>query len=530
MSRNITGTMACAAALLLAVGVSSRAEGAPADSDGLFTVRAFNVVGGGGSNDNDLNSTLESLSIWNALDVGGGPTGTLPASASRSITTTYNFQNVHRNTTASVIDYAGGGGQFGTDNAYSTIGGGLGGDDFSVRARGFVKFNTAGTYSIAAGSDDGRVLTLADVGMSPGYAGFSATGGQLSTPPTAADTVGYNGTTGHNTSTGVLSVNAGDVLGLSSFFFERGGGDSFEVSIKSGSDTSAGGPGDGWSLLTDGALAGAVNVSTNTAFSDTSFHVDAFNIVGGGGSNDNDLNSVAETQALWGHLDANPGFTGGAAAISQTQTTSGIYNVENNHINTDDVVNYAGGSGDFDSGNGFPDNPYSDIGTPGLGGDDFSVRAQTYMTFTEAGTYSIAVASDDGRQLELTAARLMPGSPFAGFTAEGEQRTVENDPFLLLYEDPSGHDQTTGVFDVAAGDILFLDAFFFERGGGDSFEISIKKGSDTGFGGTGDGWVPLRDGVLGIQLATAIPEPLTLTLAGLAVAGLGGYVRRRRRA
>ncbi len=492
-----------------------RAVSVPTNGDGLINLQAFKLAGGGGSNDHDLNSTNETIEIWDALDAGQGPIVTLPKFR-------YNIQNLYRNTTAATINYDGGN-DFGGDSGWGTIGAGVGGNDFSVRARGFLRFNDAGTYSIAAGSDDGRQLTLTHDSGSSVYAGFTATGGQLSTPPTGGNTVGFNGTTGHNRSVGVFTVAEDEVLELNSFFFERSGGDSFEVSIKAGSDTTFGGTGDGWALLTDGVAN--IDVSTTNAFADNLLNVDAFELHGG--ANDGQLNNTAEAGSLWTYIDANPGFTGGLA-VPQNK----IYNVANRASDQDVDVNYVGGGG----GSSFPgDKAYASInndgpggaGGPITGGNDFSVRANALLEFTVGGTYSIAALSDDGRWLQL---QNPDGSPFS-FSAHGGQIDSGSGTGtdFLQKNGTTGHDHSSGVFTVAAGDVLVLNSLFFERGGGDAFEIALKAGSDTNFGGTGDGWQLLTDGVLGVRVSSAVPEPMTMLAVGMSVAGLGGYIRKRRR-
>lgn len=221
---------------------------------------------------------------------------------------TYNIGNIHTSVASTINYHPGNAFQFPGDNNYSTINGGvgLGGDDFSVRAQAFLRFNNAGTFSIGAGSDDGRIVNLSLV--SGTYSGITSVGGQITPALTSATSFGFNDPTGNNTSGGVFTVGAGTVLSLDTFMFERGGGDSFEVSIKAGNDNTPGGPGDGWELLTNGSLAGSVNVSTTAAFADTNFTVRAYNVIPGGTSNDNDLNTTGETQALWNAIDNGQGL------------------------------------------------------------------------------------------------------------------------------------------------------------------------------------------------------------------------------
>lgn len=230
---------------------TSNASAVPFD-DGLFTVDAFQLSAG------QLNNTPETRLIWNGID-GGAGIGDVPI-AGHTI-------GALESDTASQIIYNGNFDGFVGSVGYSTIGGGTvtGGNDFSVRARTFVEFTTGGTYSISSGSDDGREIVLSDIGLSTGYSGFSAAGNQVDGFVAGSEAIEKTGTTGHAHTTGVFSVDAGDVLALDAMFFERGGGDQFHIAIKLGSDTGFGGTGDNWELLTDGALNGFIQLTSDLA-------------------------------------------------------------------------------------------------------------------------------------------------------------------------------------------------------------------------------------------------------------------------
>ncbi len=249
------------------------------------------------------------------------------------------------------------------------------------------------------------------------------------------------------------------------------------------------------------------------------FAVQAFNITDGGGL-DGNLDSVAETLPIWQFLDANPGHTG-AANINGTS-----YNIANNLMQMPvNEIDYAGGGGNFGV-----NNPYTDIaGGAGLGGDDFSVRASAWLGIP-AGEWSIAIASDDGRVLSLTG---------IVFDAAVDQEDINGVGFenVIGFNGTTGHDQSVGHITITP-DMLthsdnwfksFMDGFFFERGGGDSFEISIAAGHQGSHNGN---FVLLEDGALGwivskSEFTNPVPEPATVGLAMMAIAGLG--LRRRRR-
>ncbi len=244
-----------------------------------------------------------------------------------------------------------------------------------------------------------------------------------------------------------------------------------------------------------------ITVADAARVGDGHFNVRAFRVVGGGGSTDNDLNDLAETTSIWDAID------GGAPVPGAVAVGAAVYNVDQFETDVESKIDYGGGGGNFGGTLGYASINGDGPGGGGggiTGGDDFSVRADTHIAFKNPGTYSLAVVSDDGRRVELTAAELASGSPFGPFIAHGGQvdggsGTGTN---LLVRNGTTGHAASVGVFEAAAGDVLFLDAYFFERGGGDSFEIAIKAGSDTGYGGPGDGWQLLQQGVVGIGLAS----------------------------
>ena len=241
------------------------------------------------------------------------------------------------------------------------------------------------------------------------------------------------------------------------------------------------------------------------------FNVSVFRAVGGGGSTDHDLNSMNETLGIWDRIDAGDTVPGPIIAGGQT------YNIDRYETDTETSINYGPGNGNFNAGtlgtNSINSNGPGGSGGGINGGDDYSLRAQAYLYFHEAGTYSIATASDDGRRMDLTG--VVTGGSFNGFSAQYDQ---VDGPFtpgqtFVIKNGTTGHDQSVGVFTVDAGDILYLDTRFFERAGGASpFEVMIKQGADTNGvpGGNNsdpsaanDGWRLLSEGVFGIAVSTA---------------------------
>src|SRR5690606_11973316 len=150
---------------------------------------------------------------------------------------------------------------------------------------------------------------------------------------------------------------------------------------------------------------------------------------------------------------------------------------------------------DYSGAGNFPGsrntNSINNNGPGGAGGplsnsDNYSVRARTFLAFSVGGTYTIAMGSDDGRRLELTPAA--PGSApgYTGFSSVGGQAgsTLTDGNTVMGWSGGSGHNQTFGVFTVARGDILELDAFYYEGTGGDSGEISFAAGAQASFNTT----------------------------------------------
>jgi hypothetical protein len=69
-----------------------------------------------------------------------------------------------------------------------------------------------------------------------------------------------------------------------------------------------------------------------------------------------------------------------------------------------------------------------------------------------------------------------------------------------------------------------MQAGFFERGGGDSFEIAISMGHTGNAVSNGD-WFTLKDGQFGWSV---VPEPSTFVLSVLGLFGFVTHGRRRR--
>ena len=208
-------------------------------------------------------------------------------------------------------------------------------------------------------------------------------------------------------------------------------------------------------------------------------------------------NNTANWLNVWDAID------GGAT----TGTIAG-FNVVNNTSDTEVDFNYEGagnfgGTLSLESING---NGPGGAGGPFSGGSNYSVRANGFLEFTTGGTFTIAMGSDDGRRIEFTEAFAGSAPGFGGFTSRAGQvnGTFAAGDNVVGFSGGTGHNWSLATFTVAAGDILALDAFYYEGGGGDSGEIAIGSGTLTGFNTTD--FSLLSNGVLGINLDSSDPS------------------------
>ena len=436
--------------------------------------------------DNDLNRAGEALSVMTGYGAG-----------SRYDVTT---DVTH---TPFQVDYAGStAGNFSADNPWPDGTAGDGGDDFAVRATSRV-YIPEGEWTIAFSSDDGGYVHLDGVQFS---SDVNTNGDRKINDGTIVyDTAGSHvGTLGHFT-----VPQGGMTTTLDAMFFERGGGDYFEISIAPGYWPSLNT--EAFALLLDGQYGwSATPVAPRDGFGVRMIQLDPSNPLGF----NNEISDAAEAIGLAQGVTGTGDFVIGGQAYrvsSFTETTAPYvdFGIDAN-------------SGDFNE----PTLHYPDgRADPG---DDFLVGAQAFMR-VPAGTYTIAFASDDGGVLQLT-------DPLFGTTFSFDQEINTNgdgvvDDTILWYS-ANSHSATMGVFTLDEETILELQGLFFERAGGDFFEISIAQGAHTSFNTT-DFFI-LRNGVFpGLMVAptllAVVPEPSTVVLFSLGALGLVAFGRRRRR-
>lgn len=165
--------------------------------------------------------------------------------------------------------------------------------------------------------------------------------------------------------------------------------------------------------------------------------------------------------------------------------TPGEYLITFDQTATVGTVNFAGGAGSFGG-----DRPYLD-GTNDTELSDIAMRATAIVTIP-VGTWTIGFGSDDGGALRL-----------AGVTFTGEANTNGDTPGdgEIRFEGPRGHAWTSGQFTVTGSPLTTtLEAWFFERGGGDSWEVAIRSGpGNNTYVASG---TLLADGALGWSVVT----------------------------
>jgi hypothetical protein len=213
--------------------------------------------------------------------------------------------------------------------------------------------------------------------------------------------------------------------------------------------------------------------------------------------------AVPTTQGI-GYGIVQPGFTvrqidvNGGANGTLDSTTEALNVLAGNFAPSDyfvtvdittvsQTLNFGGGLGNFAG-----DSPYLD-GTSDTDLSDFAMQANATVTIP-VGTWTIGFGSDDGGRLAL-----------GGLNFSGESGTNGDTPGdgELRYEAPRGHSWTSGTFTVTGSPLTTtLSAMFYERGGGDSWEVAIRAGAgDANYVSAG---TLLSDGALGWHVNSPI--------------------------
>ncbi|MBL4765555.1 MAG: hypothetical protein JKX67_09815 [Colwellia sp.] len=231
----------------------------PADNINYFSTRivapaicdagTLNAVGiridGNGSN-SQINTTTEALTIYDAWLAAGSPVSGL-INGDR-----YNVA-ASGSSTVDRIDFGDREHDFSGTLPYPGVGAGVSGSDFLVHASGALSL-PAGDYTIYVESDDGFSFIMDT--LSGDTVLFNKFGS--STRVGVSNELRYENPTGNSNTGGSFTLSQDSVFDIAAIFFERSGGDFFEIFIANDIRTSAASATSDYEILGDGALNGKV--------------------------------------------------------------------------------------------------------------------------------------------------------------------------------------------------------------------------------------------------------------------------------
>lgn len=234
----------------------------------------------------------------------------------------------------------------------------------------------------------------------------------------------------------------------------------------------------------DGGARAPVSCSTNTC--DTFGTLSAIGLkIDSVGRNTN-INNTTEALSIYNQW------------IAEGSPTTGFINAETYNIFASgssevDRIDFGGSANDYAGTLAYPG------ASAGVGGEDFLVHASGTISLP-AGDYTIHVESDDGFSfvMETVAGDDVLFNKFRG-SADGASNE-------LRFENPTGNSNTGGSFTLGQESVFEIAAIFWERQGGDYFEISILDDIDTSNTPT-TGYEILSHGALNGKVVFGCPQP-----------------------
>jgi hypothetical protein len=231
----------------------------------------------------------------------------------------------------------------------------------------------------------------------------------------------------------------------------------------------------------------------------------------------NDSSWLSGTQGVG--FDANPGGTPGPAGwnVHMVRASTGDFNniataskvlngqtggftiASDNSVTGVTNINYMPG-GRFGGDNGLPDGATVNSATSDPLREEYALRATAYVTIP-AGTYTIGVNSDDGFQLTI------PGVSFTSRQNENYSGAT-SDTDQLTYGAPRGAADTLGTFTLNSPLTTTITVDMYEQHGGDSFEVFVKRSTDSRYD-------LLADGTANWQVTTTAVNPAYAGLFGV---------------
>ena len=194
----------------------------------------------------------------------------------------------------------------------------------------------------------------------------------------------------------------------------------------------------------------------------------------GSGGTDTQVNTTTEAQTILAQWQA-------AGSPATGLINNGMYNVTGSGSSTVDRIDFGGSNHDFSGTLPYPG------ASAGVGGSHFVVHASGTISLP-AGDYTIFVEGDDGISFKLNS---ISGDAVV-FNKFGSSTSGASNE--LRFENPTANSNTGGSFTLTQDSVFSVSAIFFERDGGDYFEISIANNIRTN--AAPSGYEVLQNGAL----------------------------------